>query len=343
MAGDVGTRTLRASRGSGAMSPRTKWGLLALALLASASFWFNQRATPGAAEVAANSSAKAPAVATSDVPAEMQRGQRRVESQWPALPAVDAPLAAILEPLSERADRGDPKAACRLAMELIRCQATTQYLSIPALSSPDTEMAFEAEGNLEAADGIAANQMEHLLRSQECRAVPETLRDRGAHYLAKAARAGEPEAMLRYADALHWPLDGRGVYSDPEFEAWRRDAPRMLRRAFEAGVPEAPFLYWVAYQHDLGALGALIANDPVKAEAMRMLMMRLHGWNERPVPSELDTASLARARDLAKQWHEGPFQGRSYAGQDRSTFQNPGFTRQHGKPYAFCTSDRLIP
>ncbi len=325
------------------MNQRTKWGLLALVVLASSSLWYSQRDTPGTVTFAVRPAATAPQGAARDVEADPPGDGGRGPAEWPALPAVDAPLSTILVPLSERADRGDPKAACRLAMELIRCQATTFYLAIPALNDTDTEKKFEAEGNLAAADSIAANQMEQLLRSQECRAVPEDLRDRGAHYLAMAARAGEPEAMLRYADGTHWPLDGRGVFSDPEFDAWRRDGPRMLRRAFEAGIPEAPFLYWVAYQHDYGALSALVPNDPVKAEATRMLMMRLHGWNERPVPSRLDPASLARASELARHWHEGPFQGRRYVGQDRSFYQFPGFPRQDGKPHAFCTGDQLIP
>lgn len=325
------------------MNPRMKWGLGAVAVLAAASLWYGQRDTPDSLGVAVKPAATAPEAAARDVAADPPSDRARGQSPWPALPAVDAPLATILLPLSDRADRGDAKAACRLAMELIRCQATAYYLSIGVFNYPGLEKKFEAEGNLKAADSIAANQMELLLRSQECQAVPGDLRDRSAHYLAMAARAGEPEAMLRYADGMHWPLDGRGVYSGPEFDTWRRDAPRMLRRAFEAGIPEAPFLYWVAYQDDFGALSALIPNDPVKAEAIRMLMMRLHGWNERPVPSRLDPASLARASEMARQWHEGPFKGRRYAGQDRSTHPFPGVPRQDRKQHAFCNGDLLIP
>jgi len=343
VAGETRARILRARCGGSAMNPRTKWGLGALALLAVASLWYGQRQTPDPVAAAIKPAATAPEAAARDVAADAPGDRARGQRPWPALPAVDAPLSTILLPLSDRADRGDPKAACRLAMELIRCQVTAYYQSIAAFNDSSLEKKLEAEGNLKAADSIAANQMEQLLRSQECQAVPENLRDRGAHYLAMAARAGEPEAMLRYADGMHWPLDGRGVYSDPEFDAWRRDAPRMLRRAFEAGVPEAPFLYWVAYQHDYGALSALIPNDPVKAEATRTLMVRLHGWSERPMPSQLDPTSLARASELARQWHEGLFQGRRYAGQDRSAYQFPGFPRQDDKPHAFCTGDRLIP
>ena len=325
------------------MNRRTKWSLVGLVVLASTSLWFSQRGTPESLAASAGPAATSPESAARDVAADAPGDRARGQRPWPALPAVDAPLSTILLPLSDRADRGDPKAACRLAMELIRCQVTAYYQSIAAFNDSSLEKKLEAEGNLKAADSIAANQMELLLRSQECQAVPEDLRDRGAHYPAMAARAGEPEARLRYADGMHWPLDGRGVYSDPGFDAWRRDAPRMLRRAFDAGIPEAPFLYWVAYQHDYGALSALIPNDEVKAEATRMLMMRLHGWGERPVPSRLDPASLARASELARQWHEGPFKGRRYAGQDRSVYQFPGFPRQDGKPHAFCTGDRLIP
>ena len=332
-----------ASHGGNAVKRFPGRALLAVGLLAASCFWYLQHRRPDRPADLAKLASTAKESATGHGQAPAMTELRRAPAEWPALPAVDAPLATIVGPLSERADRGDSKAACRLALELIRCSSVAYFQSIPAFNDADLEKKFEAEGNLAAADSLASMQIDRLLQARECSAVPEALRSRGAHYLAMAARAGEPQAMLHYADGAHWPMDGRGVYSDPAFDVWRREAPRMLRRAFDAGVPEAPYLYWVAYQGDLAHLSALIPDDPVRAEATRMLMMRLHGWNERPVPSTLDPASLGRARDLSQQWHEGPFKGRRYAGQERSLFHHPGLPRHDGKQHAFCTSDRLTP
>lgn len=258
-----------------------------------------------------------------------------------ALPPVDAPLSAIVEPLVARADGGDSKAACRLAMELLRCEALAFYETIPAFNGPSQEARLEAKGQLDAADRVAAAEIARIRLMQECRTIPSGLRGRGGHYLGQAARAGEPEAMVRYADSQLWPPDGRGIYSDPEYDRWRRDAPAMLHRAFAAGVPEAVIVLMTAYQGDYGGVGSIIPNDPVKGEALRMLTVRMHGVPDRRTPGTLDATSLARASALAKQWHEGPFKGRSYRGQGRVMFQPAAFPTHDGAPQDFCRSERL--
>src|SRR5690606_19322374 len=40
---------------------------------------------------------------------------------WPPLPALDAPLAQVIDDLVDRAQRGDNAASCRLGAELHRC------------------------------------------------------------------------------------------------------------------------------------------------------------------------------------------------------------------------------
>ena len=324
------------------MSRRKAAALCALAFTLAAAWLWPQREEPLRDEsTAGRTVASAPANASPGdaIPAESPAAPKpRVP-----LPPVDAPLALILESLAERADAGDAKAACRLAMELIRCQATAYLLGNPAFDSEARETEMEAAGRPEVADAIAAQSLEQVRVARECLAVPPRLKDRGPGYLGQAARAGEPEAMVRYADSQFWPPDGRGSFSDPEFDLWRRDAPGMLQRAFAAGVPESAFVMMDAYQSDFSLVGSMIPNDPVKAEAIRMLMVRLHGWQERLVPSSLDAATLSRARHLAQQWHEGPFKGRSYRGQDRATFEFVGLSRRNGKPHEFCRDDRPPP
>lgn len=262
----------------------------------------------------------------------------------PRMPAADAPLALSLDTLVTRADAGDPQAACRLAMELLRCEYNQHLMATIGAFFHEQEARLEASGELDAADKMAADELAKIEVARQCRAVPEALRTRAPHYLGQAARAGHPEAMVRYADSQHWPPDGRGVFSDPEFERWRRDAPAMLQRAFAAGVPEAAFVLIDAYQSNHGMVGALIPDDPVKAEALRLLMVRLHGWPARTTMGSMDAASLHQAAELARQWHEGPFQGRRYHGQKRATFQHASSSLPGADAKPFCSDERrLLP
>ena len=261
----------------------------------------------------------------------------------PSLSHSKAPLETVLELLAARADAGDAKAACRLAMELIHCENVFYFMSIPAFRGADEEAALESKGDLDAADRVAEAELERLRVAEECRAVPARLRDKAPQYLAQAARAGVPEAMVRYADGQFWPPDGRGMYSDPEFDRWRRDAEGLLSRALAAGVPEAPFVLLVSHQGDFHGVSGLVRDDPVKAEALHQLMVRLHGWRVRPVASRLDAESLAKAHAMAKQWHEGPFRGRRYHGQDRVYYKPAGFPWRDGTATPFCSGDNVSP
>ena len=325
------------------MNGRAAQGLLLVALIAAAATLYFRNAALRDRTNPAITASIAPDYVRPDSGVSPSTNGGGSGSPRAALPRIDAPLDVILEPLQARADAGDSRAACRLAMELIRCQGIEFLATIPGFNDSTHEANLEAKGDFDAADRVAAAEIERLRRQQECLSVPDSLKGQGTHYLVQAARAGEPEAMIRFADLQHWPLDGRGVYSDPEFDRWRRDASSMLHRALDAGAPEAPFYLMMGYETDSGGQSSLVPDDPVKAEAMHLLMIRLHGWNERPVPRPLDVASRARAQALARQWHEGPFKGRSYRGQNRATFPHPGQPGYGGRPREFCTGHTLAP
>ncbi|PZO09371.1 MAG: hypothetical protein DCF27_05535 [Lysobacteraceae bacterium] len=228
------------------------------------------------------------------------------------MPPQDAPLAQSIGPLQQRADRGDRKAACRLAMELLRCDYVAYWAGSQANAGFDHEAELLREGKIAAADAAASRELHQLERLMDCRAVPEALKARGAHYLVQAARAGEPEAMLRYADGQYWRPDGRGVLSDPGFEAWRREAPGMLQRALESGYPDAAIYLHIAHASDVGFMASLIRDDPEQALAARHLHARLFGRRSPLGHRGLDAAAQQRARELAAQWHRNYFNDRTY-------------------------------
>jgi hypothetical protein len=257
------------------------------------------------------------------------------------LPPQDAPLAQIIAPLQQRADSGDRKAACRLALELLRCDFVASWAELEANTGADYEAELLSKGKIAAADAAALSKLQQLERLIDCRAVPEALKARGAHYLVQAARAGEPEAMLRYADGQHWGPDGRGILSDPSFDAWRREAPVMLQRALEAGYPDAAFYLQIAHVSDVGFMASLIENDPEKALAAQYLYTRLFGGRGMGVNRGPDAAAQQRARELAAQWHRNYFKNHTYPGMLMGSVHSA--QPSSSRPRPFCADAAAQP
>lgn len=233
----------------------------------------------------------------------------------PALPPEDAPLSGILRPLRARADAGDRKAACRLALELLRCERIAEW----QLQVKPAESLYDASSRANTDPALAAyrdRQSEWIRRRlEQCQAVPDDMRSRGTHYLAQAALAGEPEAMVRYAEGHHWPLLGQGMLAGPAFDRWRRDVPGMVERALRAGDPRAAYLLQMAYFDDFGLHSALVPDDPEQALVMHVLVSRLYGTSELPVfRDRVDASTLVRARARAEQLHRDHFDGRRLRG-----------------------------
>ena len=229
---------------------------------------------------------------------------------WPALPAADVPVDAIAATLQQRADAGDSRAACRLAAELIRCRQDAYVLAMDAKPGAPLSAPLARDGKLDAA--IAAD--ERMLRLAEhqkrCRALPDGLLARAGDYLARAARAGEPEAMILYLEGQHFPPTGMGHIADPGFDAWRRDAPAMAQALLRRGEPEAVFILSLAYGDDETWFGGLVPDDAVLNEAYRQLMRRLRGNAGYTRPSTLAADDLLRAHALAEDWHARHFNQR---------------------------------
>lgn len=222
-----------------------------------------------------------------------------------APPPNDVPLAGILVPLADRADRGDRRAACRLGMELLRCE---QLVLFDELAS--TEVNDQEPPNPRQAAYLAWKSARLL----DCQAVPPDLRGRGGHYLRQAALAGQPEAMVRYAEGHHFPPDSRGLWATEAFDQWRREAPGMMQRAVEAGYPQAVFALQFGYSDDLTPATALVPNDPELALVMRLLHARLYMKKEVLLADDLSASTLLRARERAAEMHEKYFGGRKFEG-----------------------------
>ena len=248
------------------------------------------------------------------------------------LPPDDAPLAGMLPTLAERADAGDRKAACRLSLELLRCSHLTESEAQP---KPEADPTKPAEAPPSEWDARNRAWADHWLG--QCATVPESLRGQGARYLRQAARAGEPEAMVRYAEGHHWSPMGRGAVAGEQFDQWRREAPGMMQRALESGHPGAAYLLMIAYRDDWGFHAALVPNDDEQALVLNLLYAKLYATREMPGHQHtLDAAAQLRAREQAETMHRRYFNGRQFSG--KNPYPGPVWFPPQGNDtvHSFC-------
>lgn len=201
------------------------------------------------------------------------------------------PLPPLAE-LAARADGGDARAACQLAAELHACREQAVLAG------------HRRRGGNEA-------------QPTRCSRLIEKYAGRHFTYLRQAAFAGEPEAMLRYAqgEAFGVPGESYAFLSTPDFDTWRREAPAMLQAVFEAGYPEAA-LHLMLAQEPLfgGQLAALLPPDPLRERARMELMVLFAG--QHPEAAKIaaslpraDPALQQEAQALARRWHLEYFNG----------------------------------
>jgi hypothetical protein len=225
------------------------------------------------------------------------------------LPPADTPLPLVFKSLQARADAGDPKSACRLGIELLRCQTLETFGRITTSRLAFEEREATERGDLAQADERARTHLHHLAVAKECARLPPGVIEQGPRYLRQAALAGEPEAMLRYAAGQGFePLKWHAFLRSPDLDAWRREAPAMVERSLASGRPEAAYLLWSAYADGESRLSGLIPDDPIQARAHRLLMERLWDTGQTPGPPAQDAPALSPAQEqqaasLASEWH----------------------------------------
>ncbi len=232
------------------------------------------------------------------------------------LPPAGAPLPAIASELASRADAGDSRAACRLAIELLRCEAleAEERRQPGALGLRSLEDAFVAAGDLEAANRAAGLDLWRKERLAQCRALPPALHDQRWDRLRAAALAGEAEAMRRYIDAHALLGADHAMIRHPRFDDWHREAPRMLEQLFRQGDRWALMQLWIGSMNDDTPLTGLVPDDPARARAYERLAHELTGPRTgAPVRTGLvpsSAAEIAAAARQARSWRQRYFAGR---------------------------------
>lgn len=285
--------------------------LVVLALCAGAWLWFPP-------DGHAPATVPQPATVLPDaapVPLRQPGPDARPPSQ--VLPPADSPLPLVVQSLQARANAGEANAACRLGIELLRCQRLALFKDFTSGVLQHSEAEATKAGDLDLADELARANLHYDEIGKACASIPPALVERGAYYLRQAALAGEPEAMLRYADGQGFTqMPGyHGYMRSPDFDHWRREAPGMIERALAMGRPEAVHLLLSVHTSDNGMLQGLVRNDPVQALAHQQLIERLQGADGPRLPAGQDLPGLdaqqeQQALALAADWQARHFNGK---------------------------------
>jgi hypothetical protein len=244
-----------------------------------------------------------------------------------ALPPKGTPLGRLWATLQAAAQSGESGAACRLAIETVRCvhvaRVAETWAASQASEAGELQTLLDFEGApssfgrpAEANDPQVEAAFEDMTArtraaARQCEGLSQDRTDIAISLLRAAALAGQPDAQAVYAAGEGWFLTIPGGMGRPEFEQWRREAPMIVARMLDEGHPEAPGLLAGAYSGQTW-LGGLYEADLERATAYLILNGRLTGKPETAerqltkVPAEI----TARARQQASALYAKHYAGR---------------------------------
>lgn len=230
----------------------------------------------------------------------------------PVIPPEGTPIDQAAPILATHARAGHAGAACRLALELLRCRFSLGSDSLRGIRSLHAEQQA-SEGDLEAAIRIDQQSLAVAESANACRKVEPSLHEDAEALLSQAASARVPYAMYLYATGEHYRHREVGFAAKPEFDQWRRAAPGMMIAARDAGIPEAAAFLARAYSQDIGLAQALFPDDPVQANVHWQLQSLLgSGTTSEPYPFMFERLDATQARESlarARRLHEEAFDG----------------------------------
>lgn len=200
------------------------------------------------------------------------------------LPALDAPLATIIDDLRKRADKGDARAACRLAAELRKCESQdAQLLFAERLNSnpgmgrrgPRGDDRDNPEGRARMEQFVNRLSDRALATSEHCAGVPQASPNEQFRYWRQAALQGHIPSMAIYGTGEIFQQ--RNALSQLEdLRLYKQEAESMARRAALAGDIEATLSLSRAYspQQDQMRPSLLAqATGPNIVEELSMLLL----------------------------------------------------------------------
>lgn len=246
-----------------------------------------------------------------------------------SLPPVDTPLADTFDELVDRADSGDYRAACRLALELHVCDhdlSQLQFFAENARLHAHIDTDLIADDQLEQVEArmiFAQSQVDAFEATQaHCRGVPEVGMGRRLGWWRQSAVAGSRASVqelvggyalpahewMRHTDHLAWqrrelePLAWRAIHAGDLETAWsmmnavmpQPDMMRVVPLAQATDVDGETALALAVYLED--ALGSA-TGDAAAIEGLRSQARILAFELENSLPPEAQARALATSRE----------------------------------------------
>lgn len=298
------------------------WGLIVLLVPVAAYLgWLQGRAT-GAPLAQASPEARARPTPAPD--ASVSPSPPAPIASAAPLPPLETPLRDSLAMLRQRADAGEPAAACRLAAEFEYCHqiryrlvAASEALQEQERLRFDTATGLSEEARQNMRDMMAANSERLLKESEHCENVPLSTAAERVHYWRLSALGGSTPALRHYAVGNAFRLnetldnlDALAVYRrEAEALAWRGAASGDLHTGLALASALSP------RRNELRRyfLAQAVQPDKVKALALYLHLKRqlesapaalggLRAQIEQQSAEllvDLDASAQARARELA--------------------------------------------
>lgn len=224
------------------------------------------------------------------------------------MPPAGLPLPDVRRQLERAAREGHAGAACRIAVETMRCLWAKRMsqgsgdLARPSArtSTPspfDVVWIVESGASSEAVRQALSPYAERAARcgSSTPAQIGEALR-----FLRGSALAGVRDAQRMYGLGEPWWLTAPGAMAHPAFDAWLQEAPAVLAAMLASGDPLAPGLLASAYGGETWT-SAAFPLDRERAATYALLAERIAPPSGSPSRVSTYLAPLStEARDRAK-------------------------------------------
>ena len=292
-------------------------GMTFLALLMGAYFLGKREATSNVLlDHNTQTDVESPSAATPAIQGFDKKKNGSLQNNLP-LPLANIPLSEVYDLLQMRADAGDGKAACRLAIELLRCRHSknaSKYFLDQSADMSLLETNDSPKDKLSSQNAMDERRLEILEKNKSCQNISDDQYKQVFKYLRQAAYAGESDALVPYIEGVGLGNDlsfirGRGG----NFDAWRSDALPLTQLALQQGLPESVVFLSSGYAEDLGLFSALLEDDPYQAEVMRQLYFQLFSITPTPLDSHLTIEQNQRALLKSKELFANNFHGKVIA------------------------------
>lgn len=229
---------------------------------------------------------------------------------WASVPMPEpyTSLLSMEDDLLRRLAQGDVRAGCRLARELRRCHVHRLVAGIKddAVGQAAAEIDTPEVGR--SRRFTAEETLRHERDDRVCRGVGTESFERYFDVVLASARLGDTRSMIDFAESFG-SLGYEFVRHPERLHIWREEAESMIRRAMENGDVTAIYPLAEALRNNHTPLGELIADDPVEALAMLLLMDRLgssvgtvSAANVLPADDQLVLAASERADEFQRRY-----------------------------------------